>query len=226
MKYILLDCRMPHRIVFEFEKRGLVPILLPPYEKFDTPVSSHPDMLAAPVNGRLLMHRGYYEEHRELFGKLNIIATDEKTDKKYPSDILLNALEVNGTVYGRDEISKYIKEAANRFVKVKQGYARCSVLLLRNGAVTADVTLHRALSNDGMNVLKITPGHIALDGYDCGFIGGASAVVGDEVIFFGDITKHPDGERIIKFVSDCGYGTVCASDAPLYDYGGAVIAEA
>ena len=225
MRYILLDSRIPESFISEFERRGYTPILLPPCDRLDRPVASHPDMLCAVVNGRLLLESRYYEENRRLFKGLTVEVTDETFDKKYPHDILLNALNVNGTVYGHEKVSEKIKQSANRFVRIKQGYARCSTLPIGNAAVTADTTIAKALTADGMDVMKITPGHIRLEGYDYGFIGGASAVVGNEVLFFGNIERHPDHAAIVAFITSHGYTPVSLSGDELYDYGGAVINE-
>jgi len=225
MRYILLDSRIPESFISEFERRGYTPILLPPCDRLDRPVASHPDMLCAAVNGHLLIERQYHEERRSLFKGLSVELTEETFEKKYPRDILLNALNVNGTVYGHEKVSEKIKRSANRFVRIKQGYARCSTLLIGNAALTADTTIAKALTADGMDVMKITPGHIRLEGYDYGFIGGASAVVGNEVLFFGNIERHPDHAAIVAFITSHGYTPVSLSGDELYDYGGAVINE-
>jgi len=210
-------------MVKHFEDRGLTVVLLPSYTLLDTPVSCHPDMLCAKVNSRVLMHSGYFETYSSHFCTFPIDTTDEPMGKKYPSDILLNALTVGDTVYGRKEISSVIKSAHSRFVEVKQGYARCSTLLLGNAAVTADKTIAKALRSDGIDVLTVISGHIALDGYDCGFIGGASAVVGNEVLFYGDLTSHPDCDAITEFLKRHGFSAVSLGTEKLYDYGGAVL---
>ena len=75
----------------------------------------------------------------------------------------------------------------------------------------------------GCNVLLIQPGHIALPGYDCGFIGGASFVYENKVIFFGNIEKHPDYTEISAFIDEAGYETVYEKNTPLTDLGGAVV---
>lgn len=60
-------------------------------------------------------------------------------------------------------------------VNINQGYARCSTLILNNRtAVTADISVKNALEKDGAKVLLISSGDIKLEGYDYGFIGGAS----------------------------------------------------
>ena len=225
----LLDSRIPPAFAEQFAARGLSVLLLPPFRVLDEPVCCHPDMLAAVLGGRLLLPGRYYAEHAGLFAAFDPLVTDEPMGAGYPADILLNALCIGGSVYGRPEISVLLKESVREtggFVPVRQGYARCSVLVLEaaNAAVTADRGLSRALSAHGIEVLDISPGSIALPGYDCGFIGGASAVVGREVLFFGSLDTHPDSGKITRFVTAHGYTPVSLPGLPLTDFGGCVLA--
>ena len=97
-------------------------------------------------------------------------------------------------------------------------------LLSENCAVTADKGLYNALSSRGCDVLLIRPGHIALDGYDTGFIGGAGGCFGDGIYcFFGDILSHPDGAEIVGFAKKHKIKAVSLSDEPLSDHGGFIV---
>lgn len=199
--------------------------VLPSFDKIGSPVSSHADSLIYPLADSLLMHRDYYEENKELFSSLpfSVLTTDEEFSKGYPRDILFNALSVGSFVIGRcDRISKYILKEKTA-VQARQGYARCSVLLLNNAAVTADKTIARALLGIGIDTLLIQSGHIALDGCEYGFIGGASFVFDKTVYFFGDINTHPDCDMIVDFLSSHGYAAHSLSKDGLTDIGGAVI---
>ena len=50
-------------------------------------------------------------------------------------------------------------------------------------------------------MLKISKGSVYLPGFDYGFIGGASGkIADDEIIFNGDISKHPDYKNIMSFL--------------------------
>ena len=73
--------------------------------------------------------------------------------------------------------------------------------------------------------MQITPGEILLNGYGYGFIGGASAVLEREraVLFFGNVYKHPDGEKIVRFCEGKGYRVYYDKDTPLTDCGGVKI---
>jgi hypothetical protein len=197
-------------------------ILLPDFDLLPTPVASHADMLMYKLRDSLLAHNRYYYENPDLFNGVKITLTNEYISNTYPNDILLNALNLGGTVYCKaDCISKYIRADADKIVNLKQGYARCSTCIVSNNAViTADRNIADIVSAD---VLLIKEGHIKLDGYNYGFIGGASVKVGDNILFFGDISVHPDYEKITEFCGKYGMKAVSLSDEMLYDYGSMVI---
>lgn len=228
-KTILTDNRVSGKCTEGLQFLGCAVIRLPSFWGLQPPVSSHPDMLFFRLrDGRLVTTREYHDANRVFFGTLpaEFTLTDEKLRPEYPSDVLFDALSVGGTVYGReDSVSRLILDDADGFVPVKQGYARCSVALLsENCAVTADKGLYNALSSRGCDVLLIRPGHIALDGYDTGFIGGAGGCFGDGMYcFFGDILSHPDGAEIVGFAKKHKIKAVSLSDEPLSDHGGFIV---
>ena len=92
---------------------------------------------------------------------------------------------------------------------------------MKNGVITQDKTIYEALQKDGIPSLLITAGHIALPGYDTGFIGGASlALAGNTTAFFGKIEDHPDYERIRAFAEGLGATLLSLSNEVLTDCGG------
>ena len=154
----------------------------------------------------------------------------EHISGKYPENVRLNCLLFGGVLYGNmsaaaSSVRDFCRENDIRTVDVKQGYTRCSALAMNDRAViTAAKGIAEALKKDGAEVLVISPGHIALPGFDYGFIGGAGFCDGKTVFFFGDIKKHPDHKRIREFCEKNQIKTeiICA-DKPLTDLGGAVI---
>lgn len=194
---------------------------LPPCDALPSPVSKHADMLLGVLDGRLIVTRFYYEKSRDLFAGCDPVITDECQGDKYPSDILLNFIDTKAAVIGyKKAITKLINKPV---VNVKQGYARCSTLLCRNFAVSADKGILSALQSLGYDTLEISSGHIELPGYDSGFIGGASFSECDTVCFFGSLSHHPDGDRIKEFIMSHGAEIRELADAPLLDLGGTVI---
>ena len=206
-------------------------ILLPPYGKLQTPVASHPDMLIFAVGNTLIAPRDYVSENSAIFrkaermGKLRVVGGTCGLRSEYPFDIAYNVLVCGDAAlslraHTAPEILSELMARGIRHIDVRQGYAACSSLVVNGGMVTADPSVADAADAVGIDVLRISPGGIRLDGYGCGFIGGASAVLGNEVYFFGDPLLHPDGEVILGFIERHGASAVKLGGGGLCDFGG------
>jgi hypothetical protein len=73
--------------------------------------------------------------------------------------------------------------------------------------------------------LKVQGGGVLLPGFDTGFIGGCSGRVGNELIFNGNLEKHPDFERIRNFVTSKNVKLKYFTDYELCDIGSILEAE-
>ena len=191
--------------VREIEKHGYTVISSDTVDIFPIPEQKHADMQILPINSDIFI----LNECTALAEKLpkeRLLFCNKKAGNKYPEDILLNFLYLNNTLYGKlsaidKNLLDYCKENNIRTVNINQGYARCSTLVLNKKAViTSDLSIEKALKKDGVEVLLISSGSIVLDGYDYGFIGGASGKIEENTIaFFGNVTSHPDYKKIENF---------------------------
>ena len=109
-------------------------------------------------------------------------------------------------------------------IPVKQGYAKCSCVVVDGSSViTADRGMITALKKvDDIDLLEISPGHVLLPGHDTGFLGGASGLAGGELVFNGDISSHPDYQRIMDFAGARGVPVRYFPGVPLMDVGSLV----
>ncbi len=176
----------------------------------------------------LLLPEEYYLENTAFWNALNypLCLTHAPFGSVYPEDICLNLLPINGSLFGRlDRAAPELIAAYPHRIHVNQGYTRCSVLKLsEQAAITADKGLAAALSENGINVLCIQPGHIRLKGYNYGFIGGASFLSPDgTVCFFGNFHNHPDASSIEAFAADHRIRLRSLGNEKLTDYGGGVL---
>lgn len=196
---------------------------------FPIPEQKHADMQILPINNDILILNECTSLSKKIQNK-QLIFCNKKAGKKYPENILLNFLYLNNTLYGKlssidNNLLDYCIKNNIKTVNVNQGYTRCSTLVLNNNAaVTSDSSIERALKNNGVEVLLISHGNIILDGYDYGFIGGASEKIDENtVVFFGNITSHPDYKKIESFCEkhNVSIKTIC-KDFPLTDIGGIV----
>ena len=175
----------------------------------------------------------YHADMQILCIKNKVITLDDcikKPGKNYPENILLNCLYHNNKLYGKlsatdSSVREYCRENNIETVNVNQGYTRCSTLVVNDKAViTADKSIEKGMKNNGVEVLLISAGNIVLEGFDYGFIGGASFSDNNTIYFFGDITKHPDYNKIKEFTSKHNsIIEILCKTQPLTDIGGAVL---
>lgn len=230
MRKALLGGSVSDKCISALEKMGIDAIRLPSFSVLQPQVSDHADMLCFFYGKKLLVHRDYYNENKDLFDSLGISITlsGEPIGSNYPYDVLFNSvLTDNGILFSNTEYtSALIRGMAERSVRVKQGYTSCSTCRVDAFSfITADKGLYNAYTSNGIDCLLVSSGEIAIKGYDHGFIGGASLVFDDKVCFFGDVTKHRDYLKIKEFVECRGKTTVCLSDEPLYDVGGGIVLD-
>ncbi len=224
MKKIYISSNTSNDIANNLKSLGYYPVLLPPSSRLDTPVASHADMLLYKLGDELLVCEYYYMQNKELFEGEKLLLTAEKHEKNYPNDILFNAFVYKDMLVGKlEKLSVYVREYYSSFtcVNVKQGYAKCSCVVTDDTCITADKSIFDKLKNK--NCIEIGEGDVELDGYDKGFLGGASFYDDGKVFFFGDLYTHKDGKRIESQLKKYGTETVCLSNGPLKDLGGAVI---
>ena len=221
--FLLCDGRMPQEMREKLTALGQV-IALPPYEKLPLPVCGHPDLLCFYDGAVLYTFKEYYDENRSLFENLpcKVRPLDIRAGA-YPRDLPFDQLLFCNAMIGREEFVPPELKEGRRMLSVKQGYAKCSALVFDGHMITADRGIAASGRILGGKVLEIEAGGIALEGYNTGFIGGASGVVGKNVLFFGSLSCHPQGKEIKAFVSLAGYEAEQLSEGPLVDHGGLLV---
>lgn len=220
------------------EAAGCRVLHIPEWDRLPTPVSGHPDMLVFPLpdlegKTRLLLAEEYYAAHADFWRAtgLPIALTKHPFGNLYPADIGLNQLVMDGWLYGRlDAAVPEVLDAYPEQISVRQGYARCSVLkLTEHAAITADRSIAAALEQNGIEVLLIRAGHIRLDGYNYGFIGGASFPLPTlanirNICFFGNLSAHPDAAAISAFAEKHDV-RLHSTSGELADFGGGILID-
>lgn len=128
-----------------------------------------------------------------------------KIGYNYPKDIIYNgactgSYFIHNLKYTDEDLLKKVNSIGLKPINVKQGYTKCSVVTLgKDAIITSDLGIAKACKHH-MSVLTTSPGHINLPGMTYGFIGGCSGIIGDTVIFNGNLQKHPDFEIIVEFI--------------------------
>ena len=212
-------------------KFGHRTLRLPPHPNLPAPVASHPDMLLFFASDAILCTKSYYEiAMRELKEISSIYGApirfiEQEYGKEYPFDVLLNALPLGKHLFCNTRtVAKELLELGLIPSHVNQGYTKCSTLPLgENALITADASIASCAKEKGIDVLQIQEGHVSLSGYDYGFIGGCASFAPrggiDTVFFCGDLTRHPDYNRIKRFCQEHNYDMICLSNLSLCDVG-------
>lgn len=225
----LIDERMDEACRRALIDRGFEVVRLPACEILQAPVSAHPDMLLFVGKGMLFCHEKYYaiaKKEIDLIIEqtgLSLSLSGEAWEEKYPSDVLFNAVAMGDKlICNKRSVSKLILEAygEENLINTKQGYTKCSTCAVGAFAlITADTSIATAARGAGLDVLLLNGSHTVLDGYDTGFIGGASGDDGEHIFFSGSIESHPEYDKIKSFCTSHGREAISLSDKPLYDYG-------
>lgn len=227
MKYILINENYCARFSAALESNGFEVIPLPADEGLNKIVAAHADTLIF-GDGMIISEEYLKRLPRELWRYFT--PSKDRPHGNYPNDTVFNAVKLGKHLFcGKavsNDITVYADQNGLTAAPVKQSYSHCAVLAIdeKNAAITADKGMTTAMERVGVNVLRISEGHIVLDGAEYGFIGGASFVDAHTrcVYFLGDISEHPDYRAITAFIEDIGYSAL-SLDGPLTDIGGAVI---
>ncbi len=231
MKIAIVDSRIPKDAECGLSRHADKIMKLPPFKCLQKPVSAHPDMLMFPTEDSIITDKRYAEENAGLFRELSelsgrrIVLCNKGLFNSYPDDVKFNCFTAGGRIFGLvASLSEKILEWAEKnhvsVKNVKQGYAKCSACVVSgNAVITEDTSIERAMVENGIDVLRVTSGQVALEGYDCGFVGGACGSDSENVYFCGDISRHPDFEKIEKFCHDRGKNCVSLGNGRLYDIG-------
>ncbi|MCB1196299.1 hypothetical protein KDK77_08950 [bacterium] len=230
MKYVLCSVLLPCEMQNVLKEDGWEIVSIPGVSSLPAQIASHPDMCCCVLNNSTIV--ACPELYQAIQGHLTIVFDTvlvgaTALNPSYPNDIPYNALVLGNRLFhllhNTDSILlEWAKKNGYACINVSQGYTACSTLAISETAlITADEGIAQTATAHGCAVLKIRSGGISLTGYSYGFIGGASGWDGGDTVYFcGDISLHPDGERITEFISSHGKKSKPLNGKPLYDYGG------
>ena len=210
---------IPENIELTLNSLGVKLIRLSPSKGISGETRYHADTLVCCVKpGVWVCDPGVRAEY------MNELLISGKTalSNGYPSDCVYNCFVSDGIAYGGKNSDVVIKESVESFTTVAQGYAKCSTVVLGSGRfITSDPSVAAALTNSGKEVLKISNGGIRLNGYSCGFIGGCTGVLANNILaVLGKAELLEDYSAIRDFCAGFGINVISLSEDPPYDYGG------
>ena len=175
--------------------------------KVAKPIACHPDIYMCSLGDKVF------------------IGDADALSDSYPGDVLYNAARVGEYFLCSEYTDKKLLYAAEKhklkIIKLKQGYVKCNVVVVDDKhIITEDEGIAKTLKDEtDIEVLLIRRGYVKLPGYDYGFIGGTSGKIGNEIVFNGDLSAHPDYVKIKSFAEQCGIFVRYFKEYPLSDIG-------
>lgn len=222
-KILAIDSRMPVEMIKKISSLGYKTFAVYPNAAFDDAVSAHPDMNFLQICDKTYALFGT----NVRFSDFEICNICKNKKLSYPYDVLMNA-----AVIGSDLICRlssiyisaldYAKGKSVNIINVNQGYAKCNIVPVceKNKAViTEDEGIAKKLRTSGYDVLLLKNKCVRLAPYKYGFIGGASGVIDDIVMFTGNVKIHPEYRQIYDFCNKYNKTVISLSEDVLYDYG-------
>lgn len=224
-RHIILGERYADKLSDALSSLGLEPLWVPNDPFVDPRLAGHADLSVLHMApGRLclaphLRNSRFADELMSMDAQLGFAEIHQ--GREYPLDAALNSCVIGNTVVLNESTAYYPRDGKKR-INVRQGYTKCAVCpVSEKAAITADRGIYSAAKED-FDILLIEPGHIALEGFDFGFIGGACfKLSADTLCFTGRLDAHPDAERITAFLAKHGIRPLCLTDEPLFDIGSA-----
>ncbi len=209
-------------------------LLLPDNPDIDRRLSGHADLSLLHAGGNRLIAAPYLKgsafSHALESDGAELFFPSFVQKPRYPFDAQLNLCLLGSKSICSPEtvppevVDFLTNNASRQMIRCRQGYARCVSCLPDEGSIiTADRGVAKAAERAGMAVLLITEGGILLDGYACGFLGGASfKISADKMAFTGRLDGHPDHGRILDFLSARSIEAIFLTEDPVFDIGTAI----
>lgn len=229
---VVLDLKAPLAAEAAFLRLGFSVLRLPPNPRLPLPVSSHPDMLVFFAPDEILCTKTYAEIAKKELDALCRAAdrpmrvVEQECGDAYPYDILFNCATVGTHRFCLPAFTAHEILTDSRFSvrPVKQGYTKCSTLPVgKQALITEDPSIERAALSAGLDVMMIPAGEVKLDGYEHGFLGGASSFapygIDQKIYFCGSLKAHSMGDEIRDFCRSHGFEPISLFDGPLTDVG-------
>ncbi len=227
-KKVLLSYKAPVSVVNAIENLGIEVVSSCEHKNISREISDHADMHIAKISDDLFVCAPEVYDYYKAYMGEKLICGNTYLGCNYPGDIAYNVARVGGFAfhnikYTDPVVLKCFNDNGIKLISVNQGYTKCNMCIADTCVITSDDGIYKSCVEHGITALKISQGHIALDGYDYGFIGGASGQICSDTIFFaGDITCHPDFSLIDEFLSENGIKYISVSETPLVDIGSVI----
>lgn len=226
---IMLDARSITRLKTSLLRKNIKWIENSPCKDLSSPVAGHPDMMCHPVGGKKIViapNASEFLKNQLIQHDFEILIGNTILESNYPKNIAYNVARIGDVAlhhlkYTDSVLRNELEKQGVRFLHVKQGYAKCSTVVVDNHSlITSDRGIAKVAVENGLDVLLIRSGYIELPGYPYGFLGGTAGLISPNTMAFaGRIDNHPDYPAILKFLQSRKINIVNLSDMALFDIG-------
>ena len=228
---VMAISEMETELISRLENEYKIAVLqVRPHPMLPSPIASHSDInLFDCGNGSILVLKDSPKETVDNLLEIgaNIEFSSGTPAKQYPDDALLDAALFGDSCFlnsksADEKILSFCEANGKEIINVKQGYTKCSMLLLPNRSIiTSDRGIALKARKKQFNVLEIEEGYVELKGYSCGMFGGCCGMLSSDcVAFAGDLHTHPSCDSIIAFCRDLHIFTEPLDSGNLRDVGG------
>lgn len=230
VKHIIIGKKYRKLLDNALIEHDLCAIWLDDNELVDTRISGHADISSLHSGGNRLYLAEYLKDC-EIVDKVRGLGIEpvfvNSPHGEYPDDCGLNFCILGDTVIynPKSALKEIIEESdcASRII-VKQGYTKCSVCIAdESSIITQDRSIADAAIKNGLDVLYIDEPFVKLNGFENGFIGGASFKINrNEIAFTGKIMSDTIRNEIELFLRDRNIKCTNLTDEEIFDIGGAI----
>lgn len=204
---------------------NLEPIWLKSNPHVDERLSGHADLSAVHI-GKSIILSEYLKSCERIHNIINVEYVPDSKQAVYPYDAGLNFCIVADKLFynPKSATAAAAKSGCKHLIAVKQGYAKCSICVVdENSIITSDKRIAEKAESFGMDALYLPEPFVKLDGFDHGFIGGASFKISkSELAFTGAIEDTNIKSKIESFLSERGIKPIYLTDKPIFDIGSAI----
>ncbi|BFL71874.1 MAG: hypothetical protein E7D92_02565 [Anaerococcus sp.] len=158
----------------------------------DTRIADHPDLTIFKLDNRsLVVDKNMVDFYKELIKNQDIISGQE-VGNIYPKDAIYNIYKGSDYYIHNDHteshIETYMKNNNYKYLYIKQGYTRCSIVPMGDKILTSDYGIYKRLKNK-IEVVLLKKESIPLDGFYNGFLGGCCGFFENTLLFNGNIER-------------------------------------
>ena len=229
---VLIGEKYRERLEKPLKKLGIECLWLPDNPHVDKRLSGHVDLSVVHLGENKLILAEYLRGQSIVNTLTNrgfsIKYSTKVQSRLYPNDCGLNICIVGSSVICNpetidNEIKKYFEKL--RQIHVNQGYTKCSVCITDNNSlITTDEGIATAASAARVETLLIQNSGVNLDGFNSGFIGGATFKISEKKLAVtGRLDKCSDKDLVYKYAAQKGIDIIYLTEDQAFDIGSGVI---